>query len=145
MAMEITNNYRSYVAQGMAGNSAAGSTKKKETEKTQETAENSKSKKTAEYANELAKLVPSVDFKVGNVCSSAKSGRSLTVNPQLLEKMQKDPKTESLTKASGWTIVYQHSYIDKNGKYHCRMQTRNDGTLKLSDKLRAKRRNNLSE
>ena len=48
MAMEITNNYRSYVAQGMAGNSAAGSTKKKETEKTQETAENSKSKKTAE-------------------------------------------------------------------------------------------------
>ena len=94
MAMEITNNYRSYVAQGMAGNSAAGSTKKKETEKTQETAENSKSKKTAEYANELAKLVPSVDFKVGNVCSSAKSGRSLTVNPQLLKKMQNDPEKE---------------------------------------------------
>ncbi len=160
MAMEITNNYRSYVAQGMAGNSAAGSTKKKETEKTQETAENSKSKKTAEYANELAKLVPSVDFKVGNVCSSAKSGKSLTVNPQLLEKMQNDPEkakdmedmikgvesmsrlAEGMAKATGWTIVYQHSYIDENGKYHCRMQGRNDGMLKLSDKLREERRRN---
>ncbi len=155
MAMEITNNYSSYAAQGMAGN-----TKKKETEKTQKTAENSKSKKTAEYANELAKLVPSVDFKVGNVCSSAKSGKSLTVNPQLLEKMQNDPEkakdmedmikgvesmsrlAESMAKATGWTIVYQHSYIDENGKYHCRMQTRNDGMLKLSDKLREERKKN---
>lgn len=91
------------------------------------------------------KVLGDIWFSGKPSCSSAKSGRSLTVNPQLLEKMQKDPKTESLTKASGWTIVYQHSYIDENGKYHCRMQTRNDGTLKLSDKLRAKRRNNLSE
>ncbi len=162
MAMEISGNlpdyavrrqnYGSYAAQGMAGN--------KKTERTQETAESSKSENTAEYAYRLKKLVPSVDFKVGNVCSSAKSGKSLTVNPQLLKKMQKDPETEkamkdmikgvesmsklaeSLTKASGWTIVYQHSYIDENGKYHCRMQTRNDGMLKLSDKLRAKRREN---
>ena len=155
MAMEITNNYNSYAAQGMAGN-----TKKKETEKTQKTAESSKSKNTAEYANGLAKLVPSVDFKVGNVCSSAKSGKSLTVNPQLLEKMQNDPEkardmedmikgvgsmsklAEGIAKATGWTIVYQHSYIDENGKYHCRMQTRNDGMLKLSDKLREERKKN---
>lgn len=155
MAMEITNNYSNYAAQGMAGN-----TKKKETEKTQETAESSKSRKTAEYANELAKLVPSVDFKVGNVCSSAKSGKSLTVNPQLLEKMQNDPEkakdmedmikgvesmsklAEGIAKATGWTIVYQHSYIDENGKYHCRMQGRNDGMLKLSDKLREERKKN---
>ena len=155
MAMEITNNYSSYAAQGMAGN-----TKKKETEKTQKTAESSKSKNTAEYANGLAKLVPSVDFKVGNVCSSGKSGKSLTVNPQLLEKMQNDPEkakdmedmikgvesmsklAEGIAKATGWTIVYQHSYIDENGKYHCRMQTRNDGMLKLSDKLREERKKN---
>ncbi|NBH32889.1 hypothetical protein D3Z58_04820 [Clostridiaceae bacterium] len=155
MAMEITNNYSSYAAQGMAGN-----TKKKETEKTQETAESSKSKNTAEYANGLAKLVPSVDFKVGNVCSSAKRGKSLTVNPQLLEKMQNDPEkardmedmikgvesmsklAEGIAKATGWTIVYQHSYIDENGKYHCRMQGRNDGMLKLSDKLREERKKN---
>ncbi len=155
MAMEIINNYSSYAAQGMAGN-----TKKKETEKTQKTAESSKFKNTAEYANGLAKLVPSVDFKVGNVCSSAKSGKSLTVNPQLLEKMQNDPEkardmedmikgvgsmsklAEGIAKATGWTIVYQHSYIDENGKYHCRMQTRNDGMLKLSDKLREERKKN---
>ena len=155
MAMEITNNYSSYAAQGMADN-----TRKKETEKTQKTAESSKSKNTAEYANGLAKLVPSVDFKVGNVCSSAKSGKSLTVNPQLLEKMQNDPEkakdmedmikgvesmsrlAEGMAKATGWTIVYQHSYIDENGKYHCRMQTRNDGMLKLSDKLREERKKN---
>ncbi|RAZ46396.1 hypothetical protein DK853_47435, partial [Klebsiella oxytoca] len=49
---------------------------------------------------------------------------------------------EGMAKATGWTIVYQHSYIDENGKYHCRMQTRNDGMLKLSDKLREERRKN---
>ena len=115
---------------------------------------------TPDYANGLAKLVPSVDFKVGNACSSAKNGKSLTVNPKLLEKMQNDPEkekdmkdmikgvesmsklAESMAKASGWTIVYQHSYIDENGKYHCRMQTRNDGMLKLSDKLREERKKN---
>ena len=37
MAMEITNNYSSSVAQGMAGSNAASSTKKKETENTSET------------------------------------------------------------------------------------------------------------
>ncbi len=163
MAMEMNGNfsdyavrkqnYSSYGAQGMAG-----SKKKQETEKTQETAESGKSKNTAEYVNRLETLVPSVNFRVGSVCSSAQRGKSLTVNPKLLEKMQKDPETEkdmkdmikgvesmsklaeSLTKASGWTIVYQHSYIDENGKYHCRMQTRNDGMLKLSGKLRKKRR-----
>lgn len=147
MAMEITNNYSSYAAQTMTESGATSGTKKKGTEKTQETAGNSKSKSTAEYANELAKLAPSVEFKVGNACSSARNGKSLTVNPKLLEKIQNDPEkekdmkdmikgvesmsklAESLTKASGWTIVYQHSYIDENGKYHCRMQTRNDGIL----------------
>ena len=160
MAMEITNNYSSYAAQSVAESSTANSAKKKETEKTTETVESNKGKKTTDYANGLAKLVPSVDFKVGNVCSSANNGKSLTVNPQLLEKMQNDPEkekdmkdmikgvesmsklAESMAKASGWTIVYQHSYIDENGKYHCRMQGRNDGMLKLSDKLREERKKN---
>ena len=160
MAMEITNNYSSYAAQSVAESSTANSTKKKETEKTTETLESNKGKKTTDYANGLAKLVPSVDFKVGNACSSAKNGKSLTVNPKLLEKMQNDPEkekdmkdmikgvesmsklAESMAKASGWTIVYQHSYIDENGKYHCRMQGRNDGMLKLSDKLREERKKN---
>ena len=160
MAMEITNNYSSYAAQSVAESSTANSAKKKETEKTTETVESNKGKKTTDYANGLAKLVPSVDFKVGNACSSAKNGKSLTVNPKLLEKMQNDPEkekdmkdmikgvesmsklAESMAKASGWTIVYQHSYIDENGKYYCRMQGRNDGMLKLSDKLREERRKN---
>ena len=120
----------------------------------------SKAKQTTDYANRLAKLVPSVDFRIGNACSSAKNGKSLTVNPKLLEKMQNDPEkekdmkdlikgvefmtklSESIAKASGWTIVYQHSYIDENGKYYLRMQTRNDGMLKLSDKLRKERQEN---
>ena len=155
MAMEITNNYSIYATQSIAGN-----TKKKETEKTQETAESSKSRSTTEYANELAKLVPSVDFKVGNGCSSAKSGKTLTVNPKLLEKMQNDPEQaketkelirgvesamnliDSINKARGWTVVYKHSYIDENGKYHSVGYYRNDFMLNMSDKLREERRKN---
>ncbi len=168
MAMEITNNYNAY--------ENVYATQKQQTEKkqaasgkeTSETADaqknskvgNDKTKSVASYVKKLEKLVPSVEFRVGNACLSAQSGKSLTVNPKLLEKMQNDPKTkkdmedmikgvesmsklaESLAKASGWTIVYQHSYIDENGKYHCRMQGRNDGMLKLSDKLREERRRN---
>ena len=44
--------------------------------------------------DELAKLVPSVELKVGNSFSTAKSGKTLTINPQLLEKMQNDPEKE---------------------------------------------------
>lgn len=158
MAMEITNNYSSYATQSIAGN-----TKKKETGKTQETAESSKSRSTTEYANELAKLVPSVDFKVGNGCSSAKSGKTLTINPKLLEKMQNDPEQaketkelirgvesamnliDSINKASGWTVVYKHSYIDENGKYHSVGHYRNDFMLNMSDKLREERRKNAEK
>ena len=163
MAMEINGNYSGYTAQSMTGNTAAGSAKKKETEKTRETTGSGKSKSTAEYANELAKLVPSVEFRVGNACVSDQSGKSLTVNPKLLEKMRSDPEkekdmkdmikgvesmsklAESMAKASGWTIVYQHSYIDANGKYYCRMQSRNDFMLNMSDKLREERKKNFEE
>lgn len=157
MAMEITNNYSSYAAQGMAGNIAAGGTNKKGT------VGNAESESTAEYANELAKLVPSVEFKVGKSCSSAKSGKTLTINPQLLKKMQNDPEQEKETKelirgvesamnlieninrASGWTVVYKHSYIDENGKYHSVGHYRNDFMLNMSDKLREERRENAEK
>ena len=168
MAMEITNNYSTYEniyatqKQQTEKKQAASGKETSETAATQKNSEagNDKAKSAAGYAKELKKLVPSVEFRVGNACVSAQRGKSLTVNPKLLEKMQNDPKTkkdmedmikgvesmsklaESLTKASGWTIVYQHSYIDENGKYHCRMQTRNDGMLKLSDKLREERKKN---
>ena len=168
MAMEITNNYNAYEniyatqKQQTEKKQAASGKETSETAATQKNSEagNDKAKSAAGYAKKLKKLVPSVEFRVGNACVSAQRGKSLTVNPKLLEKMQNDPKkekdmkdmikgvesmsklAESLTKASGWTIVYQHSYIDENGKYHCRMQTRNDGMLKLSDKLREERKKN---
>ena len=168
MAMEITNNYNAYEnvyatqKQQTEKKQAASGKETSETAAAQKKSEagNDKAKSVAGYAKELEKLVPSVEFRVGNACVSAQNGKSLTVNHKLLEKMQNDPKTkkdmedmikgvesmsklaESLTKASGWTIVYQHSYIDENGKYHCRMQTRNDGMLKLSDKLREERKKN---
>ena len=168
MAMEITNNYNAYEnvyatqKQQTEKKQAASGKETSETAAAQKNSEagNDKAKSVASYVKKLEKLVPSVEFRVGNACVSAQRGKSLTVNPKLLEKMQNDPKTkkdmedmikgvesmsklaESLTKASGWTIVYQHSYIDENGKYHCRMQTRNDGMLKLSDKLREERRKN---
>ena len=168
MAMEITNNYNAYEnvyatqKQQTEKKQAASGKETSETAAAQKNSEagNDKAKSVASYVKKLEKLVPSVEFRVGNACLSAQSGKSLTVNPKLLEKMQNDPKTkkdmedmikgvesmsklaERLTKASGWTIVYQHSYIDENGKYHCRMQGRNDGMLKLSDKLREERRRN---
>ena len=168
MAMEITSSYSNYTAQNMAGNSVTGgsavnSTKKKETEKATEATESSKSKSTEEYMNELKKLAPSVEFRVGNGCSSAKSGKTLTINPQLLEKMQNDPEkekemkelikgVESMTKlidgiykASGWTVEYRHSYIDENGKYCAIALVRNDYMLNLSDKLREERRQNAEK
>lgn len=163
MAMEITNNYSSYVAQNIARNNAASSTKEKEAENASEATGNSKVKDTSDYANELAKLVPSVEFKVGNSYSTAKSGKILTVNPKLLEKMQNDPEqaketkdlikgVESATKlmdgiykSSGWTVVYRHSYIDENGKYCAIACVRNDFMLNMSDKLREERKKNSEE
>ena len=156
MAMEITNNYSSYAAQS----NAAGSTKKKETENTSETAGGSKPRSTSEYVDELAKLVPSVELKVGNSFSTAKSGKTLTINPQLLEKMQNDPEKEkemkelikgvesavnmldSVMNASGWNVVFKHDYIDENGKYRQIALVRNDFMLNMSDKLREERRKN---
>ncbi len=156
MAMEITNNYSSYTVQSGTVNSA----KKKETEKATETVVSNKANSSTDYANELAKLVPSVDFRVGNGYSSEKNGKTLTINPKLLEKMQSDPEQEketkelirgvesamnlidSINKASGWTVVYKHSYIDENGKYHSVGHYRNDFMLNMSDKLREERRKN---
>lgn len=168
MAMEIggnfpdysvrKQNYSGYGAQSMAGSGAADSAKKKGTEKSEETAGSRKSKSTAEYVRELAKLVPSVEFKVGNTFSTAKNGRTLTVNPQLLEKMLNDPETEkkmkelikgveaaerwveSYHKATGGTTVFRHSYIDENGNFRSYSYIRKDD--KLNEKLREERQKN---
>ncbi len=49
---------------------------------------------------------------------------------------------DSINKASGWTVVYKHSYIDENGKYYSVGYYRNDFMLNMSDKLREERRKN---
>lgn len=161
MAMEITSSYNSYAAQGMVGSGAASGTKKNETEKTQETAGNSKSKSTTEYANELARLVPSAEFRIGKSYSTEKTGITLTVNPKLLEKMQNDLATEkemkelikgveaknriaeSYNKMTGRTTVFSHDWIDANGKFHSFSQTiRKD---ELNEKLRKEAQENAEE
>ena len=169
MAMEINSAYNNmyesvYAAQKQetAKKQAASGKETSETAAAQKNSKagNDKAKNAASYAKELAKLVPSVDFKVGNSCSTAKGGKTLTVNPQLLEKMQNDPKKEKdmkdlikgvesatklmdgIYKASGWSVVYRHSYIDENGKYSAIACVRNDFMLNMSDKLREERREN---
>ncbi len=162
MTMEINRNYNSYAAQGIVESVAAGA-KKKETEKTAEKVRCGQSESTAEYVNKLSKLAPSVEFKVGNTHASAPSGKTLTINPKLLEKMQNDPETEkemkelirgvesavnmldSINKASGWTVVYKHCYIDENGKFTSIAYLRNDFMLNMSDELREERRENAEK
>lgn len=110
--------------------------------------------------SKLEKLASSVEFGIGNTHSSAKSGKTLTINQKLLEKMQDDPNKEkemkelirggesatklldSMHRASGWTVVYRHGYIDENGKYSSCVYVRNDFMLNMSDKLREERKEN---
>lgn len=168
MGMEITNNYSSvyestYAAQKQQETKIEAASKQgtKETAAAQKnagaTADNS------EYFRQLTKLAPSVDCRIGTTYATAKSGKTLTIDPRLLEKMQNDPEmekemkelikgvemmtkfSESLNKATGWTTVFRHSYIDENGKYSHFAVIRNDFMYNMSDKLREERRKNLEK
>ena len=152
------NNYSSYVVQNKEDN-----TKKNTAEKTTGMLESSKSESMADYLGQLAKLAPSVEFRVGDSLSSAKNGKTLTINSKLLEKMQSDPKQEKETKelirgveaatklfdgiykSSGWSVVFRHSYIDENGKYYSCAYVRNEAGYKMSEKLREERRENIDK
>ena len=159
--MEITNNYNAYEnTYAVQKQQETAKQKAASKQEVSETAGSSRAKQTTDYANELAKLVPSVELKVGNTYSTAKSGKTLTINPKLLEKMQNDPEkekemkelikgVESMTKlmdgiykASGWKVEYRHGYIDENGKYRAVSCVRNEFMYNLSDKLREERRQN---
>ena len=168
MAMEITNNYSSVYESTFAAQRQQEA--KKETASkvgTKETAETQKNAGAAadssEYFKQLTKLAPSVDCRIGTTYATAKSGKTLTIDPRLLEKMQNDPEmekemkelikgvemmtkfSESLNKATGWTTVFRHSYIDENGKYSHFAVIRNDFMYNMSDKLREERRKNLEK
>ena len=168
MAMEITNNYVSvykstYTAQKqqtskqqVPNQQAASKTETKEATTVKKNAGDATNN--SDYFNNLTKLAPSVDCRIGTTYATVKNGKTLTINPKVLEKMQSDPEfekemkelikgvemmtkfSESLNKASGWTTVYRHGYIDENGKYTHFALVRNEAGYKMSDKLREERR-----
>jgi len=118
---------------------------------------------TGDYINKLAKLAPSLEVRVGSTFSSARNGKTLTINPGLLAKMQNNPEQEAemkelikgieavtrfmdgIDKASGKKVVYRHGYIDENGKYYSYSYTKNEYGRKMSDKLREERRENTEK
>lgn len=117
----------------------------------------------ADYVRELAKLAPSVDVRAGSTFSSARSGKTLTLSYGILNKMRNDPQTEKdmkemikgvefitkfvdgLYKASGKTLVYRHSFIDKDGKYRCFSRVEDKRSLAMSSKLRQVRKKNAQK
>lgn len=153
MAMEITNNYSSYVAQ-----SVADSTKKKETEKTSAATKTGNTESTSDYLSRLQKQVPYMKLEVGSGLSMARDNKvnTLAVNPKLLEKMQSDPEkakeytqrlkdienaqkfVDGYMKAKGSTTKFSHWYVDENGNYSHIAYYEHDNTFykKLSEKSR---------
>lgn len=160
MAMDITSTHGSYAAQDAAKSSAAGSMRKKEAGQAERTTWGSRAETMADYVDELAKLAPSVDVRVGNTFSSARSGKTLTLDPGILNKMRNDAQKEKdmkdmikgvefitkfidgLYKSSGKTLLYRHSYIDGDGKYRCFSRVVDGRSIKMSSKLRQARRKN---
>lgn len=139
MAMGLNSVYNNvyestYAAQKQENAKKNENSKMDETQNNSGT-ESSKVKSTAQYMKGLEKLAPSVEFRVGNSYAADKSGKTLTINPKLLEQMQSDPAMEkkmkeliqgvekmtqwreNMCRASGRVVVYRHSYIDANGQY----------------------------
>ena len=114
-----------------------------------------------DYFGQLAKLAPSVDCRIGTTYATGRSGKTLTIDPRLLKKMQNDPEMEKemkelikgvemmtkfmdgIYKASGKTVVFRHSYIDENGKYRAYSCVKSDD--RMSRKLREERRKNFEK
>ena len=161
MAMEITNNYNAYEntyaaqkQQETAKQKAASKQEVSEMAAAQKNSgtESNKAKSTVEYMKELEKLAPSAESRIGKGCATDKSGITLTIHPDILEKMQNDPAeekemkeliggveamiklTEGRNQALGRTTVFRHCYIDANGNFTQYVQTiRKD---ELNEKLR---------
>ena len=98
---------------------------------------------------------------MGSSYATDKTGKTLTIDPKLLEKMQNDPAMEkkmkeliggvekmtkildNYHKAVGFTTVYHHSYIDANGKYSCiAFSVKKD---KLNERLRKEAEGNVKK
>ena len=143
MAMEITSNYNSVYE------SAYTLQKSGDTES-----------RNNEYLSKLQKKVPSMILRVGKniLTSEDKRVGTLTVHPDILAQMQDDPEKEKyytqrmkdieraeklgrgITNSLGFTTVYSHWSIDKDGKiWHTAMTVRKD---KLNEKLRKEAQEN---
>ena len=127
----------------------------------QKNSSGSKTKSTAEYMKKLEKLAPSVEFRMGSSYATDKTGKTLTINPKILEKMQNDPATEKkmkeliggvekmtqlreiMCRASGRVVVYRHGYIDANGKYCATAMTIKKD--ELNEKLRKQAEENTKK
>ena len=170
MAMEITNNYNAYENTYATQKQQEAVTRRADArQEISEMAaaqknsgtESSKAKSAAEYMKELEKLAPSAEFRIGKGCATDKSGITLTINPDLLEKMQNDPAKEKemkeliggaesmlqlcerMNKATGRTTVFQHCYIDANGKFTQYVQTIKKD--ELNEKLRKEAEENAKK
>lgn len=160
MALGIESYYSNYTMQNLSKQSTFGYIQNREREKIPAIADINNKKNKELYVKELAKLVPSVEFSMGNTFSSAKNSKTLAISPALVEKMRNDPEQEKETKellkgvefmtkmvdgiykGSGWKVVFRRSYIDENGKFSSISCVRNEFGYKLSIKLRAERRKN---
>lgn len=168
MAMEITGDYISHAMQNMARNNAKAASCESGADRAQKadwaavytSSVREHSQRLADYARELAKLAPSVQVKVGTAFSSDRSGKTLTINPSLLNKMQHDPKQaqdtkemikgvefitkfmDGLYKSTGKVLLYRHSYIDADGKYRCFSRVKDVRGEKMSAALRGQRQKN---
>ncbi len=144
MAIEMTGSVNSYAAWDITGSRQIVS----------------KRQRMSEYARELAKLAPSVEVRIGDSFPKTRTGKTLTIHPGLLNKMQHDPEQEQATKemiqgvefltkwldglykATGRTLVFRHSYIDTDGKYRACSYVRNDKSIEMSKKMRVQRQKN---
>lgn len=138
--------------------------KKTETDKNGDIKKEVSAESNRAYVKKLQREVSYVDLEIGsslNMKRDKKTG-TVTINPELLEKMKKDPEAEKkytqlikdIERAEKTAMAYynslggcaertSHWYIDENGKYcHCGYVRRDD---KLNKKLHKEAKKNTDE
>lgn len=159
--MEITGNYNNYAGiyeeqrrQETAQTEAGGVGGEKETDA---------GGVYDKYINRLQKYAPDMKVRAGRgiLTGRGKNPCTLTIHPDILEKIKNDPEKEryyadrlkdieraeklarSVTGADGFTTEYSHWYIDKDGKiWHTARTVRRD---KLNEKLRREAQENAEK
>lgn len=159
--MEITGNYNNYAGiyegqtrQETAQTDAGGVGGEKETDE---------GGVYDKYINRLQKYAPDMKVRAGRgiLTGRGKNPCTLTIHPDILDKIKNDPEKEryyadrlkdieraeklarSVTGADGFTTEYSHWYIDKDGKiWHTARTVRRD---KLNEKLRREAQENAEK